>query len=188
MAVLPEQVLAFAVSLMLLSPQIPMLFMGEEWASQMPFPYFCDFDDTLNSAVREGRRKELSALPGFDGDDLPDPTAHDTFCSARLDWEKVASEQGGIWVDRYRQLITLRRERVVPLLSGIKEGGRYALDAGAIRVDWPLKDGRRYVLVANPSAEAAITSLESDLFDVVYAQGDHQPDRLGPWALVFAIC
>lgn len=188
MAALPEQVLAFAVSLMLLSPQIPMLFMGEEWAAQTPFPYFCDFDDTLNGAVREGRRKELSALPGFDGDDLQDPTAQETFCSARLDWEKVASEQGGIWVDRYRQLITLRRERVVPLLSSIKGGGRYALDAGAIRVDWPLEDGRRYVLVANPSAEAAITSLESDLFDVVYAQGDHQPDWLGPWALVFGIC
>ncbi|MBC2771934.1 malto-oligosyltrehalose trehalohydrolase [Rhizobium sp. AQ_MP] len=185
-AALPEQALAFAVSLTLLSPQIPMLFMGDEWCSQRPFPYFCDFDDELNAAVREGRRTELSKIPGFAGDDLLDPTAQDTFHSARVDWEQASSEPGSVWVDRYRQLIALRRERVIPLMSFMRKGGHYALDGGAIRVEWPLEDGRRYVLVANPTPEAVATGLESDLVDVVYALGDHRPGILGPWSLVFS--
>lgn len=185
MAALPEPRLAFAASLMLLSPQVPMLFMGEEWCSQKPFPYFCDFDEELNAAVREGRRKELSKLPGFDGEHVPDPTAESVFRSAILDWDEASSTWGATWVERYRQLIALRRERVVPLLSDMRQGGRYVLDQGVIRVEWPVDDGRRYMLVANPSSDVAITSLESDLIDVVYALGDHRPDGLGAWSLVF---
>ncbi|MFN3362461.1 MAG: malto-oligosyltrehalose trehalohydrolase, partial [Allorhizobium sp.] len=100
MAALPEQALAFAVSLMLLSPQIPMLFMGEEWCSKKPFPYFCDFDEELNAAVRDGRRNELSKLPGFDGDHVLDPTSLETFRSAILDWEQAGSKHGSTWIER----------------------------------------------------------------------------------------
>ena len=59
-----EAVRAMA-AIYLLLPQIPMLFMGEEWAASQPFPYFCDFDGELGDKVREGRRKEFAAFPAF---------------------------------------------------------------------------------------------------------------------------
>jgi malto-oligosyltrehalose trehalohydrolase len=187
MASLPEPALAFAAALVLLSPQVPMVFMGEEWCSTSPFPYFCDFDEELNEAVRKGRRTELSKLPGFDGDHVLDPTAETTFHSAKLDWATAMSASGLVWTERYRQLIALRRERVVPLLSQMRSGGSHALDGKVIRVEWPLVDGRRYVLVANPTAFAVTTAMERDIVDVIYALGEHRPDGLGPWSLVFGV-
>lgn len=187
MAALPEQALAFAVSLMLLSPQIPMLFMGEEWCSQKPFPYFCDFDEELNAAVRNGRRNELSKLPGFDGEHVLDPTSLETFRSAILDWEQAGSKHGSTWIERYRQLIALRRERVVPLLARMRQGGRYAAENGVIRVEWPLEDGRHYILVANPTSHAVSAAFEVDPIDIIYALGERRTDAREPWSLVFGV-
>lgn len=187
MAALPEQALAFAISLMLLSPQIPMLFMGEEWCSKKPFPYFCDFDEELNAAVRDGRRNELSKLPGFDGDHVLDPTSLETFRSAILDWEQAGSKHGSTWIERYRQLIALRRERVVPLLARMPQGGRYAAENGVIRVEWPLEDGRHYILVANPTSHAVSAAFEVDPIEIIYALGERRTDARGPWSLVFGV-
>lgn len=187
MAALPEQALAFAVSLMLLSPQIPMLFMGEEWCSKKPFPYFCDFDEELNAAVRDGRRNELLKLPGFDGDHVLDPTSLETFRSAILDWEQAGSKHGSTWIERYRQLIALRRERVVPLLARMRQGGRYAAENGVIRVEWPLEDGRHYILVANPTSHAVSAAFEVDPIEIIYALGERRTDARGPWSLVFGV-
>ncbi|WP_377274247.1 malto-oligosyltrehalose trehalohydrolase [Rhizobium sp. R86522] len=187
MAALPEQALAFAVSLMLLSPQIPMLFMGEEWCSKKPFPYFCDFDEELNAAVRDGRRNELSKLPGFDGEHVLDPTSAETFRSAILDWEQAGSKHGSTWIERYRQLIALRRERVVPLLARMRQGGRYAAENGVIRVEWPLEDGRHYILVANPTSHAVSAAFEVDPIEIIYALGERRTDARGPWSLVFGV-
>lgn len=187
MAALPEPALAFAVSLVLLAPQVPLLFMGEEWCSKRPFPYFCDFDEELNAAVRKGRREEMSKLPGFDSEHVLDPTAQETFRSAVLDWEAASSEPGAVWIERYRQLIALRRQRVVPVVSKMRRGGRHAVRDGVLRVEWPLDDGRAYVLVANPSDRVIASQMEDDINDVIYALGNHRPDGLGAWALVFGI-
>ena len=51
----------------------PMLFMGEEWGSKAPFPFFCDFKGDLAEAVRNGRRKEFAGAYAEHGDDVPDP-------------------------------------------------------------------------------------------------------------------
>ena len=47
-----------ALAITLLAPAIPMLFMGEEWGSRTPFPFFCGFEGDLAEAVRKGRRRE----------------------------------------------------------------------------------------------------------------------------------
>jgi len=51
-----------------------MIFMGEEWDAQQPFPFFCDFDGDLAEAVREGRREEFARFPEF-----ADPEQRDAF-------------------------------------------------------------------------------------------------------------
>src|SRR5205814_2039285 len=53
------------IAIVLLAPQIPLLFMGEEWASTRPFLFFCDFAPGLAEAVREGRRREFAHFPEF---------------------------------------------------------------------------------------------------------------------------
>ena len=50
-------------AILLLAPQIPLLFMGEEWGATQPFCFFTDFHDELADAVREGRRREFSGSP-----------------------------------------------------------------------------------------------------------------------------
>ena len=70
-----------ATALVLLAPQPPLLFMGEEWAAPEPFPWFCDFEPQLAAQVRRQRALEL---PGS-----PDPGALTTWAAACLDWSRL---------------------------------------------------------------------------------------------------
>ena len=62
-----------ALAITLLAPMVPMLFMGEEWGSKAPFPFFCDFEGELAEAVRQGRRREFAGAYAKYGDEVPDP-------------------------------------------------------------------------------------------------------------------
>ena len=103
----PEALTA-ATALLLLIPQIPLLFMGQEWDSTTPFQFFCDFPDELGTAVRDGRRRE------FGLDDLPDPGDPDTFRRSCL-------EPPG-QVGTVRELLRLRHAHLRPLLSAMEPG------------------------------------------------------------------
>ena len=72
-------------SLLLFSPYIPLLFMGEEYGEETPFPFFCSFgDQDLIQAVREGRKREFADFT-WNGE-VPDPNSPDVFLSAKLSW------------------------------------------------------------------------------------------------------
>ena len=74
-----------AAGLLLLSPHLPLLFMGEEYGEENPFPFFCLFGDPeLVQSIREGRKKEFEAFTG--NGEVPDPQSEGTFASARLGW------------------------------------------------------------------------------------------------------
>jgi maltooligosyltrehalose trehalohydrolase len=71
--------------LLLFAPYLPLLFMGEEYGEENPFPFFCSFNDPdLVRNVREGRRREFAAF-AWQGE-VPDPQAEETFRAARLSW------------------------------------------------------------------------------------------------------
>ncbi|HWG43148.1 MAG TPA: malto-oligosyltrehalose trehalohydrolase [Gemmataceae bacterium] len=73
-----------AASLMLLSPYLPLLFMGEEYGEENPFPFFCSFHDRgLIENVRRGRRRDYGFAAGVE---MADPQAESTFAAARLSW------------------------------------------------------------------------------------------------------
>ena len=79
-----------AAALTLLSPMVPMLFQGEEWAASTPFQYFTDLGDAhLRKAVTNGRRREFRAF-GWPPDAVPDPQAPATFERSMLKWDEVA--------------------------------------------------------------------------------------------------
>ncbi|MBY3299471.1 DUF3459 domain-containing protein, partial [Rhizobium laguerreae] len=181
----PADVVKTVAAIYLLAPEIPMLFMGEEWGAREPFPFFCDFDEDLNEKVRKGRREELSRLPGFDADDLLDPTAPSTFAAAKLDWSKLASSEV---LDFYRALLDLRHRRIVPLLKGAGAGNAVYRSAGtALAVDWTLAQNRRLHLHANLGAEAAPLVSQRDDGETIFRLGASDGGNLAPWTVIWSI-
>lgn len=97
-----------AAGAVLLSPYIPMLFMGEEYGETNPFLYFVSHgDENLIKAVREGRRKEFSAF-GWKTDP-PDPQSQEVFEKSRLDWTKPGRGRHAEMLAFYKKLISLRK-------------------------------------------------------------------------------
>jgi maltooligosyltrehalose trehalohydrolase len=125
----------------LLLPQVPLLFMGEEWAAAQPFRFFCDFSGELGDAVRAGRRAEFARFPEFADparrDEIPDPIAPQTFADSKLVWNDREAPQHARCLDRYRGLLAVRRREIVPRLPAIVGAGRYTLfGSGAVAVEW----------------------------------------------------
>ncbi len=105
---LPFDALKLAAGIVLLSPNLPLLFMGEEYGETAPFPYFVSHSDPdLVEAVRRGRREEFAAF-GWEGDP-PDPQAQATFQSAKLNAElrRAPGPHRCLW-EFHRRLIALR--------------------------------------------------------------------------------
>jgi maltooligosyltrehalose trehalohydrolase len=104
----PER-LRLAAASVLLSPFLPLLFMGEEYGETAPFPYFVSHGDPgLLRAVREGRRREFRSF-GWEGEP-PDPGAEATFESARLRRERAEGSPHRELLAWHRELLRLRRE------------------------------------------------------------------------------
>ncbi|MEM7643038.1 MAG: malto-oligosyltrehalose trehalohydrolase [Pseudomonadota bacterium] len=131
--------LAALQAMLLLSPQIPLLFMGEEWAASEPFLFFADFEGELAQAVTTGRRAEFADFGGFT-EAVPDPIDPGTFAVSRLDWDCLVHDGHKAALVRTRELIALRRERVVPLLDGVGGDAGTQLDTpkDCIATDWTL--------------------------------------------------
>jgi maltooligosyltrehalose trehalohydrolase len=101
--------LKLAAGAVLLSPFLPLLFMGEEYGETAPFPYFISHSDTeLIQAVREGRRREFQHFTRQG--EPPDPADAATFLKARLDPSLRRKERHGLLFDLYRELIRIRKE------------------------------------------------------------------------------
>ena len=83
-----------AAAIVFVSPFIPMIFQGEEWAASSPFQYFADHDDPeLARAVSEGRRKEFAAFLVGNPDMIPDPEKPETFHRSKLNWNESGPTQ-----------------------------------------------------------------------------------------------
>jgi maltooligosyltrehalose trehalohydrolase len=107
-ALVSFEALKLAAGAVLLSPFVPLIFMGEEYGEESPFLYFVDHSDPeLVQAVRGGREKEFQA---FECQSSPsDPQALETFEKSRLRWEIKAEGKHKVLLDFYRTLLSLRR-------------------------------------------------------------------------------
>jgi maltooligosyltrehalose trehalohydrolase len=102
---LPPVVRRLAAACLLFAPQVPLLFMGEEYGETAPFQFFTDHDDpAIAKATREGRRKEFAKFSSFRGE-VPDPQDEATFLRSKLDPEAGDAELRSF----YAELIALRR-------------------------------------------------------------------------------
>jgi maltooligosyltrehalose trehalohydrolase len=102
------------VAAVMISPFLPMLFMGEEYSEPNPFLYFVSHSDPeLISAVSKGRKAEFAAF--HDEGEAPDPQAEATFLSSKLQWDKLEQEPHQTMFRYYQALIRLRKTH--PALS-----------------------------------------------------------------------
>lgn len=174
----------------LLLPQIPMLFMGEEWGTRTPFLFFCDFDGELAAAVRKGRREEFARFPEFQDPAkrkcIPDPQSDATFAASKLNWNELGRSEHADWLRWYRRILQVRQRKVVPLLEHITHAGSYdALAPGCVSVQWQA-GAQRLQLVANLSSEVA--SVATPKFDrPLWLDGTMTEQTLSPWSVRWSL-
>jgi len=107
----PRGARMLAAALLLLAPETPLLFMGQEYDEPNPFLFFTDYGDpSLQQAVREGRRQEFKDFD-FADDQVPDPQDPATFNQSKLDWQLTQGENQ--MLDWYKSLLALRQKYVI---------------------------------------------------------------------------
>ncbi|MCB1933379.1 MAG: malto-oligosyltrehalose trehalohydrolase [Candidatus Accumulibacter sp.] len=142
-------------AVLLLAPQPPLLFMGEEFASAQPFLFFCDFGPELARLVTEGRRREFSRFARFADpavrESIPDPNALATFETCVLDWSATAREPQRTTLELHRKLLALRWQWIAPRLAGMGNGTPQLklLSPRTLAINWRLGDGSLLMLLAN---------------------------------------
>ena len=185
----PPEALRAATTLLLLSPMIPLMFMGDESGSRQPFLFFTDFHDELADAVREGRRGEFASFAAFaqaeQRERIPDPNADSTFEASHPDTDHEAAHA---WQTLYRQLLALRRDHVIPALPGSRPLGAKVLAEKALSARWRLGDGQILRIDLNLGDEAQPVDLPARthwLFDS--AETDHADTELAPRSCVASL-
>jgi maltooligosyltrehalose trehalohydrolase len=172
-----------AAALTLLSPMIPLLFQGEEWAASTPFQYFTDLgDEGLGKAVTNGRRQEFRSF-GWPPESVPDPQDVVTFERSRLNWDERGDGEHASMLDWYRALIVIRRAtpRLIEgdaaeatatydatrnLLLYAHAGLLVACNLGDNEVTVPEASGARPILAASAQASSDVATLAADSVSV----------------------
>ncbi len=148
----PEALRA-ATALLLLAPQIPMLFMGDEYGTNAPFLFFTDHHDELADAVREGRRREFAGFASFADEkrraQIPDPNAIETYQLSRPE----SGDHDPDMAAEMRVLLGLRRRHIVGRIPGAASLGAAPLGTAGVVARWAMGDGAELVIASNFGAE-----------------------------------
>jgi maltooligosyltrehalose trehalohydrolase len=142
---LTNEGLKLAAAVYLLSPHVPMLFMGEEYGERNPFLYFISHtDEELVELIRKGRKKEFSYFR-WQGE-LPDPQSQETFEKCILSWEVDSSQNAQQLFAFYQHLIQLRKKR--PALQGKARDSLKILSCDERVISYERKYNDDYLLIA----------------------------------------
>jgi len=188
-ALAPQAAVRCITAILLLAPQIPLLFMGQDYGAATPFQFFCDFGPELGAAVAKGRRAEFARVKAFINEaDLartPDPNDPATFERSKLDWSELDAPEHAAWRDEHRALLALRRERIVPLLPHLKGycGSARLLGEEALEAVWGGDQGQRLTLIANVG-EAEAPAPATPVGERIFAtHGELRRPMLPPWSV-----
>ena len=154
------QALEAAIALQLLSPQIPLLFMGEEIASKSPFLFFSQMNEQLAHSIREGRKREFN----LQSEELPDPNAVETFEQSTPTADRELGERR---FQYYQKLLALRLEWIAPALEGARSLSARAIGEKAVIARWRLGNGSDLTIAVNLDKQpvACVASSEPLLFE-----------------------
>ncbi|KAF1011320.1 MAG: Malto-oligosyltrehalose trehalohydrolase [Pseudomonas fluorescens] len=167
------QALEAATVLLLLSPMIPLLFMGDETGAREPFLFFTDHHGELAEAVREGRRNEFADFAAFSDAErrklIPDPNAEQTF---RRSIPALAEGDANL----YRHLLSLRHRHIVPRLPGSMALGAHVLGSAGVSARWRLGDGSRLQIDLNlGDSPVSVSHPGSLLYATYHAESTQLP-------------
>jgi len=180
----PEDAQRAALAVTLLAPMPVLMFMGEEWGTQRPFPFFCDFQGELAEAVRQGRRREFAAAYGNLAEPVPDPLSMETFHSAKVDWPALQSPPHAARLALVRELLTIRRREIVPHFTDAAQRDAHA-DGAVITAQWRGSGGRALHLLANAGPDqAAVGAVRANGRSI---WGGTPPDALPPWSVFWSV-
>ena len=174
-----------ALSILLLSPAVPMLYMGEEWGATEPFPFFCDFKGKLADAVRKGRKEEFSEAYVQSGDDIPDPLAKSTRDLATLNWDDLSNPAHAKRLALTRDLLRARQKFLVPLLPAITRGGHARLDDSVLTVKWETPEQSLFLLANLCDHDRPAPADLPSTSQVIW--GDAPKSQLAPWSVFVAV-
>jgi maltooligosyltrehalose trehalohydrolase len=151
------EALKLAAATVILSPFIPLIFMGEEYGETAPFPYFISHSDAgLIEAVRRGRRAEFAAFQ-WQGE-IPDPQDEATFLQAQLRHEARHSEGDRVLYEFYRELFGLRK--TIPALANLNKDTmdvrRYDNEQVLFVHRWS-EDGQAIIIESFSGAEGSVS-------------------------------
>ena len=178
------QAIEAAFAVLLLAPSTPMLFMGEEWGSKAPFPFFCDFKGDLADAVRKGRRSEYAWAYAEFGDEVPDALDPSTRDSAVLDWNEHDTPAARKRMTLVRDLLKVRRREIVPRLAGAAFGEARATNR-LLTAHWRMGDGAKLHLFANLSGQAISHAPAAPAGTLIW--GSELGDSVPPWTVLWRI-
>jgi maltooligosyltrehalose trehalohydrolase len=151
-----------AITLTLLCPHIPMIFMGDEFGSRSPFLFFTDHNPGLAKAVKAGRRNEFRSFSAFQSNQararIPDPNKKDTFSRSI----PKPDESGFDWFGFYRALLSLRSRLITPHLEGARTVEARALSDCSVIAKWRLGNAGELMLAANFGLEHLLFQPERD--------------------------
>lgn len=136
-----------ASALLLLAPEIPLIFMGQEWAATEPFQFFTNHNPELGRLVTEGRRKEFEGFTAFQDENhasIPDPQDLQTFLRSKLDWNARQKPLHTKCLRWYERLLRLRRA----LVRNAQFSSCTAPNDRAVCLEWRSDAGSLYAVVA----------------------------------------
>jgi len=186
------QALRAATVLLLLSPMIPLLFMGDEFAVEQPFLFFTSHHGELARQVRDGRRNEFAALSAFADpilrEHIPDPNDPQTFAASR----PVLPSTGHCEMhDLYRRLLQIRHRHIIPRLPGARALGTDVLGEAAVSATWRLGDGSQLRIDLNLSASPVVHTSQTGatrLFEYPPEGADlPAPNTLAPYCALVSL-
>ncbi len=153
-----------ASAVLLLAPETPLIFMGQEFAASTPFLFFTDHHEELGRLVTEGRRKEFAGFRAFAQESMqrhiPDPQAEATFLASKLRLSE--REKHGDTYRLYQRLLELRHEDPVFQVQDRSLSHACALNGTTLLLHrW--HEGRHRVLIANFGAELLLPARDIDL-------------------------
>ncbi len=174
---------ALAAALVVLSPNVPLLFMGEEYGEVAPFPYFVDHSDpALIQSVREGRAREFAELASTSA--LFDPASADTFDAAILNRELRHDGRHAALLDLYRRLIALRRATPA-LRHSSREHARAWADGDVITLSRTDEEGDVIALFNLGERDASASLPKAKRWRNLLGgeqPSDDKPVSLSPWS------
>ncbi|QED37088.1 malto-oligosyltrehalose trehalohydrolase [Antarcticibacterium arcticum] len=165
--------LKLAAGVMLVSPYIPMLFMGEEFAEDRPFQYFVSHGDPdLVKAVREGRKREFEYFYDKGDGEFWDPQEEETFNASKINWDFKEDQNKTALFNFYKKLINLKKTGAFKAFSNKEKQIEFSEEGKYIKIIG--KEGQNLFAVFNFKGEMLETEISGGNYDwktVIFSAG-----------------